>query len=64
VQAVPGQEISQGNLSYTLGQDEFLLKFAGNTAGDNRTGTAIVRLTEIRASVFLVYWPLKHIRVP
>ncbi|GEM_PF-2675670 len=64
VQAVPGQGISQGNGSYTLDQDEIFLKFAASANGDGGTGTAIVRLSEIRASVVLVYWPLKHIRVP
>ena len=64
VQALPGQDISQGNGSYTLGHDEILLKFAASTGGDGSNGTVIVKLSQIRASVFLVYWPLKHIRVP
>lgn len=64
VQALPGQEITLQNGSYTLGQDEILLRFAANKDGNLSTGTAIVRLSKIRASVFLVYWPLKHIRVP
>lgn len=64
VQAVPGQNISQGNASYTLDQDEALVKFASSAGQGTGYGTAIVKLSEIRASILLVYWPLKQIRVP
>lgn len=60
---VPGQEIALGTGSYRLASDEALVKFV-TTDNSTENGTAIIKLSEIRASLFLVYWPIHHMRIP